>query len=75
MGYEFSWASFGIGLLILAVGAALIAWHRPLADTMASGVSSYERFKFWGLIGCGLGIIVMLNLHVMILRWIFGAFF
>ncbi len=75
MEYEFTWGAFVIGILILSAGAALIAWHRPIADTMASGVSSYERFKLWGLIGCGLGIIVMLNLHVMILRWIFGSIF
>ena len=75
MGYEFTWSAFAIGILILSGGAALIAWHRPIADAMASGVSSYERFKFWGLIACGLGIAVMLNLHVMILRWIFGSLF
>jgi uncharacterized membrane protein YcjF (UPF0283 family) len=75
MGYEFSWASFLFGVLILLAGAALVVWHRPIADTMASGVSSYERFKLWGLIACGVGLIVIFNLHTMVLRWLFGSLF
>ena len=75
MDYTFSWAAFFIGALILLVGAALTAWYRPIADNLGSGVSSYDRYRLAGLIACALGIVVMLNLHTLILGWIFGLFF
>ena len=61
MTYEFSWTWFGIGFLILLAGAALTVWYRQIADNLGSGVSSYERYKLWGLIGCGIGLLTMLN--------------
>ena len=75
MDYTFSWAAFFIGALILLVGAALTAWYQPIADNLGSGVSSYDRYRLAGLIACGVGIVVMLNLHTVILGWIFGMFF
>jgi uncharacterized membrane-anchored protein YitT (DUF2179 family) len=67
MAYEFSFASFFIGFIIVAVGAAFMLWHQKIADALGSGVSSYERFKFWALITCIVGFVVMLNLHWFIL--------
>ncbi|MCX6728842.1 MAG: hypothetical protein NTV39_03690 [Candidatus Saccharibacteria bacterium] len=67
MAYEFSFASFFIGFIIVAVGAAFMLWHRVIADNLGSGVSSYDRFKFWALITCVVGFVVMLNLHAYIL--------
>jgi uncharacterized membrane-anchored protein YitT (DUF2179 family) len=75
MSYEFSFGSFFVGLLILAAGVAFVRWHRPIADNMGSGVVSYERYKLWAFITCGLGFIVMLNLHVLILGWFFSLIF
>ena len=75
MDYTFSWAAFFIGALILLVGAALTAWYRPIADNLGSGVSSYDRYRLAGLIACGVGIVVMLNLHTLILGWILDLFF
>jgi hypothetical protein len=75
MQYEFSVGSFFIGLLILAVGVAFVRWYQVIADNLGSGVASYDRFRLWALIACGLGFIVMLNLHTMILLWIFSLFF
>jgi hypothetical protein len=34
---------------------------------MLSGVSSYDRVKFWGLIGVGIGLAVIANLHTLLL--------
>jgi len=75
MQYEFSIGSFFVGLLILAVGVACVKWYQPIADNLGSGVGSYERFKLWAFIICGLGFVVMVNLHTMLLIWFFGLFF
>jgi len=74
MEYIFSWSWFGIGALILLAGAALTAWYRPIADNFGSGVVSYERFRMWGLIAVGIGFLVMVNVHTLLLGWILGFF-
>jgi hypothetical protein len=74
MQYEFSIGSFFVGLLILAAGVAFVKWYQPIADNMGSGVASYERFKLWAFITCGVGFVVMVNLHTMLLTWIFDLF-
>ena len=75
MDYTFSWSWFGIGMLVLFAGAALVVWYRPIADNFGSGVSSYERYRLYGLIACGLGLLVMLNIHTLLLQWFFGMLF
>jgi len=75
MEYQFSIGSFFVGLLILAVGVAFVRWHQVIADNLASGVSSYDKAKLWAFITCGVGLIVMVNLHTMLLRWFFGLLF
>ena len=75
MTYEFSLGSFFLGLLILAIGVAFVKWHQQVADNFGGGVSSYDRYKMWAFIVCGVGLVVMVNLHVMILTWIFTTFF
>ena len=75
MEYVFSWGWFFFGLVIILAGGALVRWHRPIADNLGSGVASYERYKLWGLIACGVGLVFMLNLHVFILKLIFSSFF
>jgi len=67
MNYELSFESFIVGLLILIVGIAFMRWHQVLANNFGVGVSSYQKFKFWALITCILGFIIMLNLHTFIL--------
>ena len=73
--YEFSLGAFFFGLLILAAGAIMTVFHQKLADNLASGVSSYDRFKLWGLIICGVGIVIMTGLHTIILNWLLGSLF
>ena len=75
MEYTFSWGWFFIGFIVLAAGVALTVWHRPIADNFGSGVVSYERYRLWGLIGCGVGLIVMLNLHTFFLGLFFSQLF
>jgi hypothetical protein len=75
MAYEFSFTSFFIGFIIVAIGTAFMIWHQVIADNLGSGVSSYERFKFWALITCIIGFVVMLNLHWFILGNLLMALF
>ena len=75
MEYTFSWGAFFVGIIILALGAALTIWYRPIADNFGSGVGSYDRYRLVGLIGCGLGIVVMLNIHTLILTLVFSQLF
>ena len=75
MEYSFSWMSFFVGIIILIIGVCLTIWHRQIADTLGGGVGSYGRYQLWGLIACGVGVIVMINLHAVLLRAFFSLFF
>lgn len=75
MTYEFSIGSFFLGLVILAAGIAFVKWHQVIADNMGNGVSSYDKYRLWAFITCGVGFMVMLNLHIMILTWVFSLIF
>ena len=75
MHYEFSVGSFFLGLIILAVGVAFVKWYQPVADNFGSGASSYDRYKLWAFITCLVGLVVMVNLHTMLLTWLFVTFF
>ena len=50
-------------------------WHRQLADMFGGGVGSYSRYQLYGLIACGVGIVVMVNLHELLLLTFFSLFF
>ena len=67
MDWNFSLGWMFTGLVILAISGAVVANYQKISDTMLSGVSSYDRVKFWGMIGCGIGLAVMANLHTLIL--------
>ena len=73
--YEFSVGSFFLGLAILAAGVAFVKWHQPIADNLGGGVSSYDRYKLFAFITCGVGLIVMVNLHAVILTWVVRSIF
>jgi len=73
--YELSLSSFFIGLLILSVGVAFVRFHQVIADNFGSGVASYDRYKLYALIACGIGLLVMTNLHIALLTWFFGSIF
>ena len=75
MNYEFSLTSFFIGLLILAVGIAFVRFHQWVANNFGGGVSSYDRYKLYAFLTCGIGLIVMINLHAVILIAIGNAIF
>ena len=67
MDWNFSFGWMFVGLLILAGSGAVVINYQKISDYMLSGVSSYDRVKFWGMIGVGLGLAVMANLHTLLL--------
>ena len=67
MDWNFSFGWVFLGLLIFSAGGAIVLFYRQIADNMASGVASYGRVKFWGLVIAGLGLIIMTNLHTLLL--------
>ena len=73
--YEFSVQSFFVGVLIIIAGALGVVYHQKLADNLADGLNSYDKFKFWSLIVCGIGFAVMLSLHTIPLNWIVQSVF
>ena len=75
MDYEFSIASFFVGLIILALGVVFVRFHQWVADNFGNGASSYDRYKLYAFLACGIGLIVMVNLHTVILNSIANAIF
>ena len=67
MDWTFSIGWMIIGLIIVAVSGAAVVNYQKISDHMLSGISSYDRVKFWGIIGVGLGRAIMMNLHTLIL--------
>ena len=71
--YELSLGAFFFGLLVLGGGVAMIVFHKEIANNFMYGVGSYDKVKMWGLILCGLGIVIMTNLHSLILGFLFKS--
>jgi hypothetical protein len=75
MNYEFSFGSLLVGCIIVIVGTVFMRFHQTIANNLGSGVSSYDRYKFWALMTCLLGFLVMMNLHWFILGNLLHAIF
>ncbi len=75
MEYKFSVGSFFVGLIILVVGVVFVRYHQWVANNFGGGVGSFDRYKLYAFIACGLGLIVMVNLHAMLLNWFFSLIF
>ena len=65
---DFAWVIGGI--VIAAAGGAIVYFHKQIADNLASGVSSYEKVKLFGVITTVIGLIIMANLHTLILTFL-----
>ena len=73
--YEFSIASFFVGILIVILGIVFVRYYQWVADNFGAGVGSYERYRLYAILTVVAGLLVMVNLHIMILKWIFSAVF
>jgi len=67
MSWEFSIGWFMLGVIILAAGAAIVVFYQQISYNLASGVSSFDRVKLFGIITCIVGLIIMSNLHTFLL--------
>ena len=68
--YKFDLGWFLWGVAILIAGILIIRFHMKIADSLASGVSSYNKTKLFGIIACGIGFLLMTNLHTNIILFI-----
>ncbi len=75
MTWEFSIGWFILGTIILASGAAIVVFFRQISYSLASGVSSFDRVKLFGIITCIVGLIVMTNLHTFLLGLLVSIIF
>jgi len=63
MQWNFSFGWMIIGLIIVTISGLIVAKYQTISDNMLSGISSYDRVKFWGIIGIILGLSITANLH------------
>ena len=60
--HTFNFGSFFLGLLIVGLAVAFIKYHKFFADNFGRGAASYERYKLYGLIAIGFGLLLATNL-------------
>lgn len=66
--FDFGWM-FG-GLVIAALGGAVVVFYRQIADNFASGAASYNKVKLFGVITLVVGLLITANLHTLVLSLI-----
>ena len=73
--YEFSIGWLFIGILIMIFGGGVTLFYKQVADNLASGISSYQNVKKFGIITLAVGFLVATSLHTLILNWIISLIF
>lgn len=63
------------GLVIALAGGLIVMFYRQIADNMASGVSSYDKVKLFGIITIIIGLLITANLHILVLTLISNLLF
>lgn len=71
--FDFGWMVGGS--LIVAAGGAIVVFYRQISDNLASGVSSYDRVKLFGIITIIVGLLITANLHILVLSLIDNLLF
>ena len=75
MEYTFSFGALFFGMIVVVIGTLFFLYHQKIADTMGSGIASYDRYKLWALVAIGAGIVIMLNLHTLLTSLFINSFF
>lgn len=70
MDFTFNFGWMVGGLVIALAGGLIVIFYRQIADNLASGVSSYDRVKLFGVITIIVGLLITANLHIMVLTLI-----
>jgi hypothetical protein len=68
--YKFDLGWMVVGIIIIALGALIARYYNKLAE--ATGMWNYSRWQLIGFIVIGIGFIIMLNLHTLLLTMIAG---
>ena len=71
--FNFGWMIGGV--VITIAGGLIVVFYRQIAENLASGVSSYDRVKLFGIITVVVGLLVTANLHIMVLTLITNLLF
>ena len=75
MDFTFSFGWMIGGVVIAIVGGLIVLFYRQIADNVASGVSSYDRVKLFGIITIIIGLLITANLHILVLTLISNLLF
>lgn len=75
MHYSFNVPWFIVGIIVTAVGLALVRYYKEACDNFAWGAHSYQKCKLIGLATCMVGILMIFNLHSLLLSAIAHTFF
>ena len=75
MSFDFSFGWALGGLAITAIGVLLTVYYRPFSDNFAHGVKSYDRVRLVGICIILLGLLIMANLHLILLNFLFSLAF
>ena len=67
MDWNFSFGWFAAGVVILIIGTCITVFYEKISNNIASGVSSYQHVKLFGIIMAVVGLLIMANLHTLIL--------
>ena len=68
--FDFGWMT--AGLIITLAGGAVVFFYRQIAHSLANGVASYDRIKLFGIIAIVVGLIITMNLHTLVLTFVFN---
>jgi hypothetical protein len=75
MDYEFSIGWMFGGLVVALAGGLIVIFYKQIADSLAGGVSSYEKVKLFGIVTIILGLLITSNLLPAILTWLVQLMF
>lgn len=75
MDFTFNFGWMVGGLVIALAGGLIVIFYRQIADNLASGVSSYDRVKLFGVITIIVGLLITANLHILVLTLITNLLF
>ena len=73
MNFSLGWMFGGLGIAL--AGGLIVIFYKQISDNMASGVSSYEKVKLFGIITMAIGLICAANLHIFILGGLVNLIF
>lgn len=72
MDFTFSFGWMAAGIAIVIAGGLVVIFYRQISHSLADGVPSYDKVKRYGVIAVIVGLLVAMNLHVLVLTFIFG---